>query len=219
MPPASINWMLERGPSKFFKWEKFYQTATDTILFLGASDSRTESLWSAAFESHTTHSLNLIPQELVSVIQSLLEKPWFYRVWIFQELVLSHDPRIQWGNFRCSWAKFYQFVTELLATTLFKSSTSHQDIGRRFEVLRAMHSAWSVHGASTSSLDYALNAEATEKMSEDLTQLLLVLSSRRGFGLSDGRDMIYVHIGLFRQTGFGVDYQHDRSLRRLCSAL
>lgn len=40
-----------------------------------------------------------------------------------------------------------------------------------------------------------------------LRQLLNILVSRRGFGLSDPRDMIYAHLGLLDRQIFQVNYE------------
>jgi hypothetical protein len=47
---------------------------------------------------------------LADIIQAaengLLNRPWFSRVWVFQELVLSRDPWVQCGRIRVRWTDF-----------------------------------------------------------------------------------------------------------------
>jgi hypothetical protein len=40
----------------------------------------------------------------------ILSSPWFTRVWVLQELVMSSDPRLQCGRYRMRWDAVYQFL-------------------------------------------------------------------------------------------------------------
>lgn len=83
-----------------------YETATHTIIFLGEGDRSGESMISRVLAR--SEGTSFVPieehhEDTVEVLHQLLSCGWFYRVWIFQELVLSRDPIVQYGRFRFSW--------------------------------------------------------------------------------------------------------------------
>jgi hypothetical protein len=59
----------------------------------------------------------------------LLGRPWFNRVWVFQELVLSRDPWVQCGGVRVRWTD----LCDLLLSNNSKRSG--------FKVMKEMHFA------------------------------------------------------------------------------
>lgn len=80
-----------------------YTLAQHTVIFLGPSHPESDAViqfiaaqkdWKALT---TSPSAEVLPDELDAVLKSrILCHPWFTRVWVLQELVLSKDPWIQY---------------------------------------------------------------------------------------------------------------------------
>ncbi|KAH8780807.1 heterokaryon incompatibility protein-domain-containing protein [Hyaloscypha finlandica] len=95
---------------------KVYETATHTIIFLGEGDPSVEMMLSGVLSQRDeapSSSLN-IHDELIQALNYLLRSPWFYRVWIFQELVLSRDPRIVYGALQFPWSMFCEVMKSVI---------------------------------------------------------------------------------------------------------
>ncbi|RDL32372.1 uncharacterized protein BP5553_08828 [Venustampulla echinocandica] len=92
--------------------------AVHTLIFLGPCNKTTENSLKQALRNFDKAILFEAENELKSAIQQLLDQPWFNRVWILQELVLSRDPHIQYGYLRLSWDKFFAFMSWVLGRPL-----------------------------------------------------------------------------------------------------
>lgn len=86
-----------------------YKVATQTVIFLGEPNEETDKIMVALCSNPSSANADL-PYE------SLLRRPWFSRVWIYQELVLSRDPWIQCGQHKIRWEKFYALTKQRTAT-------------------------------------------------------------------------------------------------------
>ncbi|KAM3153026.1 hypothetical protein ABEW05_006542 [Botrytis cinerea] len=114
--------------------------------------------------SHDSDAFDLESKEdmeskIHDLIRHVLDMPWFRRIWILQELVLSVDP---WVQHNSAWVKSpnYNVLADLcMLRESFASRTSE----------------------SSDPCDY----------------LLQILHSRRGYGVSDPRDMLYGHLAMF----------------------
>jgi Heterokaryon incompatibility protein (HET) len=94
----------ERG-SQVGLMAQIYSTAHHTVIHLGPLTKSFETILRAA-PSNTTGTIskeggNGRLRKLGE--QELLRLPWFSRVWIFQELILSRDPWVQCGSLRARW--------------------------------------------------------------------------------------------------------------------
>lgn len=98
---------------------KIYAAAHHTVIYLG--DYEQDSGYSV-FEAihllldrdssqHGTPSTDIDCGDLLHV----LERPWFTRVWVFQELVLSRDPWLQLGKVRLEWDTFSEIASKLFS--------------------------------------------------------------------------------------------------------
>lgn len=85
-----------------------YTTAHHTIIFLGESRSNQDSILRTIFASSEAKAEDWGPQtsQEIEALDNVMKSPWFYRVWIFQELILSQFPYIQYGSFRIFWDEF-----------------------------------------------------------------------------------------------------------------
>jgi hypothetical protein len=92
--------------------DSIYSMAQHTVIYLGErsvdSDAVLKVLRRPPEESDASPGLLALAE------REILTRPWFTRVWIFQELVLSRDPRIQLGTSRLRWDDFCHCLERLL---------------------------------------------------------------------------------------------------------
>jgi hypothetical protein len=99
-----------------------YSLAHHTVIYLGDSTEETDNIFNelAAFgkkggvviaRTGATADQRSKCRHMADGLKTLiLQKPWFYRVWVFQELLLSRDPWLQCGKKRLKWESLDQFV-------------------------------------------------------------------------------------------------------------
>ena len=184
-----------------------YSVARSTIIYLGQASQETDSLFaflrSVCTGSQAPLSLrhehfkgnHTSPEALAETIQTeILERAWFTRVWVFQELLLSRDPWVQCGTKRAKWADLYQLSKLAAPSRMNPNRTGHledmQKARRKFQ--------------------YFIGGN------DEGNSLLDLLSLRRDMGVSDPRDMIYAHLGiaadcLTKNLRLEVDYQKSYS--------
>ncbi|KAF6520657.1 hypothetical protein HZS61_014915 [Fusarium oxysporum f. sp. conglutinans] len=190
---------------------RIYSTAHHTVIHLGKSPPGFEKLFiDLKVQSQTTMhgntsdlgQLSLAADEIDGMRRDLLSKPWFRRVWVFQELVLSTDVWVQCDNLRTRWHHFCKVVdtknvvAAMLLDTL-SDSIAQQGQPRNATPLEDMNSRrYGAFEAPLSSL----------------------LSCRRGIGATDPRDIVFGHLGVVSDRDrcdrfIKVDY--DRDLARV----
>jgi len=159
---------------------RIYTLAHHTVIYLGPLTVASEALLKALASNTGTGGEVIIGDLDRSVIDSgrldLLRRPWFNRVWVLQELVLARDPWVQCGKLRLRWNRIYDFLYPTAQPQ--GSSMSREDM-----TLPGMQKLRNLYHASLFS--------GTPK--PDLLDLVV---SRRGLGVSDDRDMIFAHLGL-----------------------
>jgi hypothetical protein len=220
-----------------------YSMAQHTVIYLGErsvdSDAVLKVLRGPPEESDASPGL------LALVEREILTRPWFTRVWIFQELVLSRDPRIQLGTSRLRWDDFCNCLERLLENraptgnppVLSMDALIH-DIQEGQAVTLSMvsnpqttHSNSSVQQSSGHyyvPVDVPVQQRSYFKVLQDMQTtrkrfqikqlnpreraytFLDILLARRGFGVTDARDMIFGHLGIAadsaKDLGISVDY-------------
>jgi hypothetical protein len=77
---------------------RIYSTAHHTVIHLGPLTPPIEMVLQA-----TPYQLSNISENFQAAEKTLVNRPWFGRVWVFQELVLSRDPWVQCGGVRVRW--------------------------------------------------------------------------------------------------------------------
>jgi hypothetical protein len=183
-----------------------YQLARHTIIYLGDSTPGTAALLdvlrssSSSLETHGSgymanilHVVALdrehaLAPRLASVrgvqvfdrISIAREWPWFRRIWVLQELVLSVEPWIQNGLQRIKWDLFSELLN-------FYSRNG----GRPDDALHVLAMMKFRNNLSLSLWQRQLSDDANTAV-----RLLNLLDSRRGLGVTDPRDMIYGHLGV-----------------------
>jgi Heterokaryon incompatibility protein (HET) len=96
---------FEERASQVGLMARIYTTAHHTIIYLGPLNDKAEMVLHAA-PSNSSGKVrdDLTNDDIIKLAEeSLLKAPWFTRVWIFQELVLSRDPWMQCGALRARW--------------------------------------------------------------------------------------------------------------------
>ena len=185
-----------------------YAVAQHTVIFLGDSTEQTDSIFIELTSLGTTGSvrppgadLRLKYSEVAfesltdGFRTQILQRPWFTRVWVFQELLLSRDPWLQCGKKRLKWGNICHFLYFLHLG---------DEKATKIEVLSELGRLEELASARSSFQDYTTGKGQGNP-------LLSVLSLRRGLGVSDARDMIYAHLGIVSDSLSGqleleVDY-------------
>ncbi|KAF7870163.1 uncharacterized protein EAF02_009353 [Botrytis sinoallii] len=167
---------------------KVYQIARKTIIYLGESTEASTLLLGAISRGYKRRPGHVNATEIdmlallfngittytrenygkaITLFLEILERPWFARVWVFQELLFSADPWVQCG--RHSRSESYRVFVEM-------------DEERR-------------------------NFKSARRPSNTLAEnLIKILTTRRGLGVSDPRDMVFAHKGIVQASS----YQDDR---------
>lgn len=177
---------------------QIYSTAHHTVIHLGPLTKNNEIILRSVPSNTTTGVLSseVVPKDLITAdnivavndpitagdleilaVYGLLRLPWFSRVWIFQELVLSRDPWMQCGNLRARW-------TDICNILLSPGAASNKKgRGMQLQMLADMNYA------------------------RGLKQKMIVhLTARRGLGATDPRDFIFAHMFLASDTNTLVRY-------------
>lgn len=99
---------------------EIYSLATHTLIFLGDDETIAEGLVNLLNPRTADRDF-----ESVHAALEVLRSHWFYRVWIYQELVMSRDPKVQYGQARCSWEDFCRMLQSLeFSSTIYKTSAA-----------------------------------------------------------------------------------------------
>jgi hypothetical protein len=168
-----------------------YATADRTIIHLGRPDNADGSVLrnlelyfgQLLVQDHDSSQAESLHEQAV---KSILSRPWFRRVWILQELVLSKEPLVQYGTYRVSWEEFCRFL----------------GLAKR-------------HGRTPEISTYQLVNEMRDlrnRFQENRGEIRMIdiLVSRRGLGVTDPRDMLYAHKGL-ASDGRNLDVDYSES--------
>ncbi|KAH8794240.1 heterokaryon incompatibility protein-domain-containing protein, partial [Hyaloscypha sp. PMI_1271] len=185
-----------------------YSTAHHTVIYLGLSTTEIDFAFEQLQLNPAPGSMIRLdgssPEELTAIWNILgtcvLTKPWFKRVWVFQELVLSHDPWLQCGTRRIRWDKFCEILSaiETKCTNVASHALGTVDVTEKPgpDMLRPLHDMQTRRHA----FHYTTKNNGDNVHHNSLLDLL---SLRRGLGASDMRDLIFAHLGL------AADYRQD----------
>jgi hypothetical protein len=144
---------------------KIYSTAQQTIIHLSHNDG--QKILEAIPGNTTGNTTSYVHEDLIATAENtLLKIPWFRRVWVFQELVLSRNPWVQCGTVRAKWSE--------LCEILLKPNEEDKPLGKEMWVLNQM------------------NYARTYKRDS----LYRYLIERRGLGATDPRDFIFAHMSI-----------------------
>ncbi|POS74938.1 hypothetical protein DHEL01_v206674 [Diaporthe helianthi] len=206
-----------------------FSLASETIIWLGPAEGNTTlSAWNF-LERHSTWALNgdremdyTIPAKLEQELLSfrgefrdleidVLSRPWFTRIWVFQEAVPSRSLSVQCGFRRIAWDDFSRTVLQSERRD-DRYGFSIQDDGRR-DIVRAISQArqeyMKLHGID----GHSSSSRAPEASVAPLSMLnpLRLLHAARYLQASDARDKIFGVLGISEgidtnDARFSVDY-------------
>jgi hypothetical protein len=122
--------------------------------------------------------------------RDLLSRPWFTRVWVFQEIVVSKRPWLYCGLDRLPWGRFSPMLSE---------KSFRANVSLVFDEKLSRHVATSL---SIWHIDRARSAHQENSLAAPIgrSELLDLLFRRRGFEATDPRDVVYALTGLIQQT-------------------
>lgn len=170
---------------------QIYSFASFTIIYLGKSnddcDGAIRAIHRSKFEDH--HGVVLNAQ--------ILTRPWFSRVWVYQELVLSRAPVIQVGRDRVRWDALHATVfgddQKKRSRKLKHGSSVTRQIGHRQIYDGTKRLLPNKHSKAVQRFHSMHMARDQENGSPSL---ISILPSRRGLGATDKRDFIFGHLAI-----------------------
>ena len=126
-----------------------------------------------------------------AALASFLERPWFEGIWVVQEIVYAHRPRVICGNFQVDWNILAEVVDKI--------------VDGNCEVCITKHTKYQAkpYGFGTTQLIKGFRTfDATSRTFEKL------LRKFRDFKATDGRDKVFALVGL-ASDGFHVAFRPD----------
>jgi hypothetical protein len=180
---------------------RIYSVANHTVIYLGFLAAEFEAIWNQC----AIISVEQSPSS-TEFVHTALNQMWFQRVWVFQELVFSQDPRVQFGKARIPWSTFHQAISSLLNSGTLLRLDSKAMHGST--LLSEMYRARESHQKAIRSRDSDSEMLPIKVQAESLTMLDL-LRARRGLGVTDPKDMVFAHLGFAsdgQELGSKVNY-------------
>jgi hypothetical protein len=213
---------------------RVYEVAHHTVIFLGECEAADEAVLINILSCYKRGHVYPERDEGIRVLKQILARPWFYRIWILQELVISHDPRVQIGNLRFPWWTLFRLKTLFLLNEA--QNKGSDDIGPKmcfsyptkrvlcevstsleggFEVISQMNNIKWIFERSRLKSRCAIEDKPAggptggepETQTEEHDMLLSILEARRGYHASDHRDRVFAHLGLVDYVDLRVDYR------------
>jgi hypothetical protein len=189
---------------------EIYSMADHTVIYLGCLDTQD------ALKLDSWASANFEPSHFSPGIADLiLSSPWFRRVWVFQELVFSKDPKVQLGRYRLPWRFLYRIVVAQMRSK--DSALNTEGLLQNFELLSEMHRARERHLRDEGLRSEAWGSEPTHDDAEKTPGLMMLdlLRARRGLGVTHPKDMIFAHLGFASDSldlTTGINYSMDHNV-------
>ncbi|KAF4915960.1 Heterokaryon incompatibility protein 6, OR allele [Colletotrichum viniferum] len=199
---------------------KIYGMAPSTIIYLGQLTADAAKLlsarsWRAAEVHHETLGMDqgaapaadilAKPMEANALVKpaarDVLSWPWFKRVWVLQELVLSKNLWIQRGRQRVRWDDFCPL---LLAEFKLGTATLPDEYQTLMSLLDDMNETRNIRAGG------------------DGKSLCDVLKMRRGFDVADPRDYVYANLSIIsdlRRVREYLDVDYGDSVQAVFSRM
>lgn len=178
----------ERNCQVRMMW-KIYATADHTIIYLGAHGKDGES----------KDALEDTP--ISELAKEMVQRPWFTRVWVFQELVFSKEPWIQYGRRRWKWGYIYDILKKATGPNRLDIQNPDSPLTRSIGLKDKVPAHITEH--LNLCVERVTDMEKTRQRHHEYhapgPEMIMLVSGRRGLGATDARDMI------FSLTGFASD--------------
>ncbi|KAK2729889.1 hypothetical protein CKAH01_10054 [Colletotrichum kahawae] len=183
-----------------------FSLAKATVIYLGPSSPGIETIFKAVTESkprfvavdragkpqvaiarnlHKVEKVHVKPGLMPSAaaIDELLQRPWFTRVWVTQELLLSRDAWVQCGALRVRWRELGALLVPILDQTKGSGSTALQ------QMLSLSLEDEKIPDDETPMSPWELRKR--REAQEGKRSLSYILRMRQGCRSSDPKDMIF----------------------------
>jgi hypothetical protein len=187
---------------------RIYAGALHTVIYLGpAAITDPECICLKAIQDEAD-------KDKIPDLDVILTKEWFTRVWVFQELVFSKSPWLQCGRIRVKWDMLFNALGLDIDQARESSTLSHygwpqsysKDPDDKYGIIANMQEARKYHldqnNKKKDRSKYLSLSLGVGYLPSKISMINLLLS-RRGFGATDPRDMIFSHVG------FAVDGKHE----------
>jgi len=189
---------------------EIYSMADHTVIYLGCLNTQ-DALKLDGWASTNFEQSHFTPE----IADLILSRPWFRRVWVFQELIFSRDPRVQLGRYRFPWDLLYRVVDGQVMSK--HSDHNTKDVLQGFSLLYEMHRAREMHLRDEGLRSEAWDSEPTHDDAEKRSGLMMIdlLRARRGLGVTHPKDMIFAHLGFASDSADltpRIDYSMDHNL-------
>jgi hypothetical protein len=164
---------------------EIYSIAQQTIIYLGQVDEQCQKTFrtlGAIGSPDNTEKVVVSESARTLAVDHILTRPWFSRVWIYQELILSREVWVQMGRDRVTWN---EFCDGLLGSHDDLQSANNSQLAQIYPKRTEERLRESRHKKMLSLLNHT-----------ELPSLLNILTTRRGLGVTDLRDMIYGHLAV-----------------------
>ncbi|KAL8708374.1 MAG: hypothetical protein Q9220_006755 [cf. Caloplaca sp. 1 TL-2023] len=180
---------------------RIYAGASRTIIYLGELTDAIEAFLKLIDvipaakvhdeEQHQSEATAILRQRRDEGATELIRRPWFTRVWVYQEVIMSRDPWIQCGNRLVRWTSVADYIQDR-----HLAEQSEQK-----KILINMQKSWRVQQAQH--IDQDLHRQISTR------GLLDLVTEHQGFGVTDPRDMIFAFVGITKLPGpkLVVDYR------------
>ncbi|KAF7959675.1 hypothetical protein EAE96_001289 [Botrytis aclada] len=193
-----------------------YSYAQNTVIYLGALVEQTKCLFELMHQRDPdrTKLLGIVDDAIIDIVS----RPWFTRVWVYQELVLSNTVFVQVGRMRVSWDYLCEAMLErdrdprdrdhpsktlsmpMMDTFYDKSSDIEPRAFEPSSMIPTTRETQHDHDTRCQSLwtmyEARRNYQSSIRYGGSVLSFLGVLVSRRGSKASDPRDMIYGHLAV-----------------------
>lgn len=104
---------LEERSYQVLLMKDIYSTAERVLIYLGPEHAGDAEAVAYIQQDHAPKS-EAAAHVLLDQIESICQRTWFGRVWVAQELALSHrDPKVYLGTLTLAWSDFYTYVVGL----------------------------------------------------------------------------------------------------------
>jgi Heterokaryon incompatibility protein (HET) len=210
-----------------------YSRASQVIVWLGEADETTSMVWNLIKNTgdqilrlgeelgpgrlhspHDPHSafypLDLSPADAPSWagFRKLLQRPWFSRLWVLQEIVLSQTAILVCGNNSVTWRMFSLICTLVDAyDRQFPGEQSHlRGAGTKMTQMALYYAERSGFGGSPELAEGFKNMRSEKKH----TRLINLMRNLRNRGVTDAHDKVYGVLGIASDVDpllFPVNYQ------------
>lgn len=190
-----------------------YSAAQSTAIFLGEATEGSDALLHAIQSSRssilaaTTRSAvvkalvsnsGLRKQELIDQAFKILWRPYWLRIWIFQEIIVTSNPWVQCGSIKVPWETFCQAIIALLSheNKYFGGGYGNEPRQRLEDMYWERRGYRLAQGLSEPMPKWDMSGGREFEARMGLLDLLV---SKRGAKASDERDMVFAVSGIARK--------------------